>query len=78
MQSFININKITITFKERNQIIILEVQNYYNISTYLYIYAKEILYFVYKKSVILDVILINLLIKIFINKYIFSIYCVNT
>ena len=37
-------------FKERNQVIILKTQNYYNILIYLYIYLKRILYFVYKKA----------------------------
>ncbi len=50
------------------------MQNYYNILAYLYIYLKEILYFIYKKSIILVRILINVSIKVLINKYIFNIY----
>ena len=77
MQSFININKIAITSRERNQIVISKMQNYYNTSTYLYTYAKESLHFVYKKNIILDVISINLSIKALINKHIFNIYYIN-
>jgi len=50
------------------------VQSYYNILIYLYIYLKKILYFVYKKNTILVKILINISIKVLINKYIFNIY----
>ncbi len=37
-------------------------------------YLKKILYFVYKKNTILVKILINVSIKVLINKYIFNIY----
>ncbi len=50
------------------------MQNYYNILIYLYTHLKRILYFVYKKSTILVKILINISIKVLINKYIFNIY----
>ncbi len=50
------------------------MQSYYNILIYLYIYLKKILYFVYKKNTILVKILINISIKVLINKYIFNIY----
>ncbi len=50
------------------------MQNYYNILLYLYTHFKEIFYFIYKKNTILIKILINVFIRILINKYIFNIY----
>jgi len=50
MQNFINVNEIAIIFKERNQVIVLKVQNYYNILIYLYMHLKRILHFIYKKT----------------------------
>ncbi len=44
---------------------------------YLYTHTKEILYFVYRKNVILDVTLINISIRALINKYIFNIYYIR-
>jgi len=76
MQNFINIDKIAIIFEERNQIIVLKVQNYYNSLVYLYMRLKKILYFVYRKSTILVKILINISIKALIIIYIFSIYLI--
>jgi len=76
MQNFINIDKIAIIFEERNQIIVLKVQNYYNSLVYLYMHLKKILYFVYRKSTILVKILINISIKALIIIYIFSIYLI--
>ncbi len=52
------------------------MQNYYNILIYLYIYLKKILYFIYKKNTILVKILINVSIKVLINKYILNIYLI--
>ncbi len=76
MQNFINIDKIAIIFEERNQIIVLKVQNYYNSLVYLYMRLKKILYFVYRKSTILVKILINISVKALIIIYIFSIYLI--
>ncbi len=76
MQSFINVNEIAIIFEERNQIIVLKVQNYYDILIYLYTHLKKILYFVYKKSTILIEISINVSIRALINTYISSVYLI--
>ncbi len=76
MQSFINVNEIAIIFEERNQIIILKVQSYYDILIYLYTHLKKILYFVYKKSTILIEISINVSIRALINTYISSVYLI--
>ena len=53
------------------------MQNNYNVSTYLYIYTKEIFYFVYKKSVILNITSINISIKALIDKYVFNTNYIN-
>jgi len=73
MQSFINVNKIAIIFKERNQVIVSKVQNYYNVLAYSHTHIKEILYFVYRKSTILVEILINISIKVLIDTCMFNI-----
>jgi len=52
------------------------MQNYYNISIYLYTYLKRILYFVYKNSTILVEILINISIRALIDIYIFNVYLI--
>jgi len=63
MQSLNNEKSIVITIKNRNNVIVFEIRNYFCVLKYLHTRKKEIVHFVYFKSVILTISIINVKIK---------------
>ena len=55
----INCDIIVMFIMNYNNIIIIKMQNYFNISKYSYIKINEILYFVYMRSIISNNVIID-------------------
>ena len=59
MQNIINRNIIVIFIANRNNIIIIKMQNYFNILKYSHIKINKILYFIYIRNIISNNIIID-------------------